>query len=524
MEKDQIHPRVLESVDTNSLSLLSSNTSSNMNSNTNNKLSLIASDISTGSVLSRPLTPPVVQDIENNSMLQWQFEKKEFIFDSNSTPSKQAKPLQRTSPYQGNSQSENQNQQLLNVRKRRSQLIGAKPKIPSKLYQSVSKLDLIDDKSFTSLPIAPPCNIETNEDDSGNNEYNNNKKRPRLNPVNELRVHNNKRNRYVSYGPSLDTKNYELTENTSQDIPPLVLVEDYIPYTQSKSTKKMVSISDLKSKLSKRRDNHIPLRVKNSYSEIIKETSRNSFEPNSLTLIPHILKNTEENRDESNNPLDFIKEEIEISDISIPNSIENMVVNLVNIPSSNKSYDDLYLSELNVHSQLRKCVICEKALYEISSRLLNSGYYKEIVCEQCTVRYEEAAKIFENCEFESSMDESNLSSGTFSDLENSAEPFHLSTDVPKKINRHIEDNKIDLKKETSKKKDSFSKELIERLQLQLLENDKSIKHHFNKDAMGSKSMNWFLEARRKLKWKWRINGLLPHFLRNQNSDRLNFQP
>ena len=119
MEKDQIHPRVLESVDTNSLSLLSSNTSSNMNSNTNNKLSIIASDISTGSVLSRPLTPPVVQDIENNSMLQWQFEKKEFIFDSNSTPSKQAKPLQRTSPYQGNSQSENQNQQLLNVRKRR---------------------------------------------------------------------------------------------------------------------------------------------------------------------------------------------------------------------------------------------------------------------------------------------------------------------------------------------------------------------------------------------------------------------
>lgn len=92
-----------------------------------------------------------------------------------------------------------------------------------------------------------------------------------MNPVNELRVHNNKRNRYVSYGPSLDTKNYELTENTSQDIPPLVLVEDYIPYTQSKSTKKMVSISDLKSKLSKRRDNHIPLRVKIHILKLIRK-------------------------------------------------------------------------------------------------------------------------------------------------------------------------------------------------------------------------------------------------------------
>ncbi|CAI4055625.1 uncharacterized protein SKDI_02G2490 [Saccharomyces kudriavzevii IFO 1802] len=521
MEKDQTHFKVLESVDTNSLSLLSSNTSSNTNSNTNNKLSIIASDISTGSMLSRPVTPPVIQDNENNSMLQWQFEKKEFIFDSNSTPSKQTRPAQRNSPYQN--QNQNHNQQLLNVRKRRSQLIGAKPKVPSKLYQSVSKLDLIDDKNFTSLPIAPPCNTEMNEDDSDNNEYINNKKRPRLNPMNELRVHSNKRNRYVSYGPILDTKNFELAESLSQDTQPLVLVEDYIPYTQSKSTKKMVSISDLKSKLNKRRDNHIPLRVKNSYPEINKDSNRNSLEPNSLTLIPHILKNTEENIDGNNNPLNFIKEESEMSNISIPTSIEKMVVNLFSIPSSTKSYDDLYLSELNVHSQLRKCVICEKALYEISSKLLNSGHYKEIVCEQCTVKYEEAAKFFENCEFESSMDDSNLSSGTFSDLENSAESFHLSTDAPIKIGRDREDNKMNYRKENSKKKDSFSRELIERLQVQLLENDLASKNHPNKEVMGSKSMAWFLEARRKLKWKWRINGLLPHFLRGQNNDRLNFQ-
>ena len=365
--------------------------------------------------------------------------------------------------------------------------------------------------------------MEINEEDSESNEYNSNKKRPRLNPINELRVHNNKRNRYVSYGPLLDTGNVELAEIISQDTPPLVLVEDYIPYTHNKSTKKMVSISDLKLKLNKRRDSHIPLRIKNSYSEINKESNRNSLEPNSLTLIPHILKNSGENTDENYNPLNFIKEENEMINQSIPNSIEDMVVNLVNIPSSNKSYDDLYLSELNVHSQLRKCVICEKALYEISSKLLNTGYYKEIVCEQCTVRYEEAAKIFENCEFESSMDETNLSSGTFSDLENSAESFHLSTDAPIKVIKHRESNKLNYRGELTKKKDSFSKELIERLQLQLLENDIPDKNSLNKDAMGSKSMNWFLEARRKLKWKWRINGLLPHFLRNQNSDRLNFQ-
>ncbi|CAI1920144.1 hypothetical protein SEUBUCD646_0D03470 [Saccharomyces eubayanus] len=517
MEKDQTHLRALESIDTNSLSLLSSNTSSNTNSNTNNKLSLTTSDLSTGSILNRPVTPPVIQDTENNSMFQWQFEKREFIFDSNSTPSKQTKPLQKTSPYQG------QNQQLLNVRKRRSQLIGAKPKVPSKLYQSVSKLDLIDDKNFTSLPIAPPCNSEEINDENDDDEYNSSNKRPRLNPIKELRVHNNKRNRYVSYGPILDTRNFELAESMSQDTQPLVLVEDYIAYTQNKSTKKMVSISDLKSKLDKRSDNHIPLRVRNSRSKINREANRNSLEPNSLTLIPHILKNTGESTNEIDNPMDFIKEESEVSNTSIPDSIENMVVNLINIPSTNKSYDDLYLSELDVHSQLRKCVICEKALYEISSKLLNSGHYKEIVCEQCTVKYEEAAKIFENCEFESSTDESNLSNGTFSDLDNSAESFHLSIDAPIGISNQREDNKMNYKKEISKKKDSFSRELIERLQLQLLENDKPNKNRLNKDIMGSKSMNWFLEARRKLKWKWRINGLLPHFLGNQNNDRLNFQ-
>ncbi|CAI4959464.1 CFC_HP_G0070150.mRNA.1.CDS.1 [Saccharomyces cerevisiae] len=108
------------------------------------------------------------------------------------------------------------------------------------------------------------------------------------------------------------------------------------------------------------------------------------------------------------------------------------MVDLVNIPSSNKVTMIFLSIGIKCSFQLRKCVICEKALYEISSRLLNSGYYKEIVCEQCTVRYEEAAKIFENCEFESSMDESNLSSGTFSDLENSAEPFSFIDRCSKK--------------------------------------------------------------------------------------------
>ena len=106
------HSRILEPIDPNSLSLISSSSGSNLCSS--------IQDGTLGSPFGMTEMPPVVES-EGVSTVKWQYDRKEFEFDCNSTPSKTANP---------------QHQKILHVRKRRSQLMGAKPRIPSKLYQS----------------------------------------------------------------------------------------------------------------------------------------------------------------------------------------------------------------------------------------------------------------------------------------------------------------------------------------------------------------------------------------------------
>lgn len=403
--------RVFEQIDTNSLSFLSS-TSSNNQSGTFYK----AFD-------SKPGTPSLLRNDENNTPVKWQFDKKEFAFESNSTPSKNSR---KSTLLEG--------QHRLQVRKRKSQLIGAKPRIQSKLNQATSKLDLLDDHKMTSLPIAPP---QEHEEEYGN-------KRIKPNPVNELRVHNTLKKRYISYGPTVFNSGKE--DETHEQ--PIILVEDYIPHVDSsrKIAKKRVSISDLRKKLNKRNDDHIPLK----------------FKSHNCTISTPIQE-----------------EYLDENDKGEENNISNIVLNLLNTP---EEIGDEYLSASNFRSQVKRCVICEKPLYEISS-FINDQNYNEIVCQLCTAKYEEAARIFEDCEFETTIEDSTDFSGS-SDSYSMAEPMFTQ------IN------------ETSR--DKFSNELIKRLKLQLNDNTNT-----------PKSMAWFIEARRKLKWRWRVSGLIPFFLGKQ---------
>ncbi|CCC71895.1 hypothetical protein NCAS_0I02270 [Naumovozyma castellii] len=453
--------RVFEPLDTNSLSLISTTSSNNNNTPT------IPNDS-----FQKSLNTPIIQKNENAIPLKWQLERKEFTFDSNSTPSK--RKVHTSSGLQfGQSR-------LINVRKRKSQLIGAKPKVPSKLYQS-SKLDLLDEDKFTSLPIAPPRDTVDDEERITN-------KKPRLNPMGEIRVHNTGANRHISYAVQ-DLNNIQNHDDSKEDVP-IILVEDYItPNARKNGAKQRVSMSDLKTKLTKRNDNHIPLKLRRP---------SNNAASNPMMLVPHILE-----------------EEYSLDDSllggqnsMIPDSVHNLVDGFMK--SHTSTSDDRYLQGLSIKTELKKCVVCECPLYEISSLIQETKDYKEIVCGSCTARYEEAAKIFEDFEFETSMEDSTNS--TMSNLES---PVELYPNSPWRTienkSSSIFTQKEKIPKSQKKSKDQFSDELLRRLRSQLSKMDQSgypsAKVHNN-----SKTLDWFLEAKKKIIEKTKLNGFLPFFV------------
>lgn len=433
------HSRILEPIDPNSISLISSSSGSNL-----------CSHIQDGSPFGRPSSPPIF-DNEGALTAKWQFDRKEFEFESNSTPSKSV---------------DTEHQKILHVRKRRSQLMGAKPRIPSKLHHSTSKLDLIDKKKLTSFPIPPPRGTETGQ----------NVKRLKLNPVNEIRIHNNKEDRRISYGIPRRSLIPEEEEDEESNEHPIVLVEDYIPldgWGHGSAAKKRLSLSNLRSKMNKRSDTHLPVRLINVARKDCSKTPNSS-----VTLIPHMLDDNFMHEDSvCSLPENDAKTLIAKDDEVIPASFQNMIRSLIKTEGRDDS--DEYLSELRINSNLKRCVVCEKPLYEISSILGGAGDFKEIVCGKCTERYEEAAKIFEDYEFESSLDSSHDSS--IGSIDGAIE---LSP---------TENLEVQATTFKTPQRTRFSDELIRRLQLQ-----SSGMPANKKEIFDNSLFLWFMEAKKRI--------------------------
>ncbi|CAR26264.1 hypothetical protein ZYGR_0H00720 [Zygosaccharomyces rouxii] len=441
--------RVLEPIDSNSLSLISSSSGNGSGNVTNDSFN---------NMFTRPVTPTFLKSegTVGGSFLGWQFDGKEFEFDSNSTPTKN---------------NDSGHQKFLHVRKRHAQLMGAKPRIPSRLHQSISKLDLLDENSLTSLPIPPPISRDIPP-----------RKRSKLNPVHEMRIHNDTFNRRISYGVSKryahEEEEGEEEEKEEEDAGhPIVMVEDYIPPSnddQSKRfAKKKVSVSNLKNKMSRNLDMHVPLKLR-------KNADRCATAASSVTLVPHIL----DDNINDNNAVDSYHDE--------PNHIADNVKDILEglIKPNPQQEHDKYLFHIAKDTKLRKCVICESLLYEVSSLLADRSDFKEIVCGKCTEKYEEAAKIFEEYEFESSCESSKNSSMSSMDS-----AVQLTDNSPQPLGN----------------KANFSQELISRLQWQLQASMRDDDTHLDK-SMDFSTMTWFIEAKKKIRWRWRVSGLLPHFL------------
>lgn len=446
------HSRVLEPIDSNSLSLISSS-SGNDNGNVTGS--------SFNNLTARPVTPTFFKSegTAGGSFLGWQFDRKEFEFSSNSTPAKN---------------NDSGPQQFLHVRKRHSQLMGAKPRIPSRLHQSISKLDLLDENSLTSLPIPPPINRDVPP-----------RKRSKLNPIHEMRIHNDSFNRRISYGVSRrcahDLEEEEMRDEEEDAGHPIVMVEDYIPVSNDEQnkrlSKKRVSVSDLKSKMSRNLDMHVPLKLR-------KNANRSMSPASSVTLVPHILDDSINGNNKGGSYYDK------------PNHITDDVKDILEdlIKPDPQEGQDRYLFHIARDSNLRKCVICESPLYEVSSLLADRNDFKEIVCGKCTEKYEEAAKIFEEYEFESSGESSKNSS--MSSMDGTVQ---LIDDTPQDTSQPL------------KNKANFSQELISRLQGQLQDSMRNDNTYSDKSTDFG-MMTWFIEAKKKIRWRWRVSGLLPHFL------------
>ncbi|QLQ80291.1 hypothetical protein HG537_0D02920 [Torulaspora globosa] len=427
--------RILEPIDPNSISLISSSSGSNLYSG-------IQDEISHSEF--RKIDNSSVVDSESGLTAKWQFDRKEFEFKSNSTPSKSI---------------DQQHQKILHVRKRRSQLMGAKPRVPSKLQHSTSKLDLIDKEKLTSFPIPPPRGSQLSQ----------NVKRLKLNPINEIRIHNTKDERRISYGKRGPLQEEEADEDKRNEHP-IVLVEDYIPieeWNRGKATGKRLSLSDLRSKMSKRSDMHVPVRLINANKRDYSKTPSSS-----VTLIPHIQEDNFMHEDsvcslQENQTLSLQDE--------VSSSFQHMIRNL--IQNEEKEDNDEYLSGLRLNSSLKKCVVCEKPLYEISSILGEASHFKEIVCDKCTERYEEAAKIFEDYEFETSLDSSHDSS--LNSLESAIELSHTENAE---------------QQFTAQRRTRFSNELITRLQLQ----SSGFPTRQRKEIPDNGLLLWFMEAKKRI--------------------------
>ncbi|KAH3666380.1 hypothetical protein WICMUC_005648 [Wickerhamomyces mucosus] len=134
-------------------------------------------------------------------------------------------------------------------------------------------------------------------------------------------------------------------------------------------------------------------------------------------------------------------------------------------PTVKLSLDDSMIIPEFSHSttSLKYCIICENPLYELSSHLCrheNNEKFNEFVCSSCTERYETLSRLIEE-----------------------------------------HDEIYEDERKRQKLNNQFSKELIGNLQSHLNNHDKA----------------WFEKARKTLRWRWRLTGLLPKFLGQMSS-------
>lgn len=381
----------------------------------------------------------------------------------------------------------------------------SKSQYQQRLQQKRSRLDMID-QHLSSFPLAPPPPMD------------------------------NEKITEVLRSPDINA--YECTSSPASshvlsEIDPIVLVEDYIPI---RSARMKLSVSDLKASLRTfdvdtrtGQENYLTraksiLETHSEYQSQLQQkksqqTIRKISQQSSL-LLTNTVSSSDMDIDtdmeepkmplqelESSKSTEFFSAKTSISPekpaLDIPFEIAHFdfphadsssyyAPSFHTIGSISSSLPTLKLSDAFItptaefstkDSRLKSCVICETPLYDISSHCGDAGFV-EFVCCNCTEKYETLSKLLET--------------------------FDEAVSCLHTIPEDVEDIEEALAQPALKKQknDEFSQTLLDGLKKQLNGEIGA--------TMDRTSALWLLEAKKKLRWRWRISGLLPRFLRRDD--------
>lgn len=341
------------------------------------------------------------------------------------------------------------------------------PKFASKNYllrNKKSRLDMLDNSQLTSFPLAPPPSSEKVTESL---------KSPEIN----AQVSNSRP----------DSQLFE--------IDPIVLVEDYIKHKQIGRRK--LSVMDLKTSL-KNYESVDPLDLPQGPNYLTKAKSilseklniASSSQPSQLSTshTSSLLLTNVSTEQDSIATTDFYSAKTSQS-LSSACSIHTNVSNAPTLQLTDSH--DLTFGEFSIpcSSSLKYCVICESPLYELSSLLTQESQYSEFVCSNCTERYEMLSALIDNFD------------QTISEMRAIPEDASID-DIEELLNQPAN-------KKSRINSPGFSTILVNKLQSQL----EGKTHAAPSPRIDRKSEIWLLDAKRKLRWRWRMSGLIPQFLK-----------
>lgn len=344
------------------------------------------------------------------------------------------------------------------------------PKDIIKLNNKTSKLDILD-SHLTSFPLAPP---PPKKDGLFN-------RSPEFNAIEDVNTTIN---------------------SLAGEVDPIILVEDYIK--RQKLARKKLSVLDLKISM-KTFDNNdhgsnstnyltrcrsiLSNNASTSTSRIISvSTNDTRVDDDAYLLTPYIVEEKESALD--NFPTFLEHESTPIEHTNILESTSESILSVSFKTSINatsvatlKLLDDFDQPipefSLNNEKSLKYCIICESPLYDLSSLLNPSDKFNEFVCCGCTEKYEALSKLVDDFDQKMSQFDSE-------NIQNIEEALNVTNFIK------------------GKNSSLFSKSLVSKLQKQLNGDFSTEKIHIQKI--------WLEEAKKKLRWRWRLTGLLPKFL------------
>ncbi|CAH2352416.1 hypothetical protein CLIB1423_06S05952 [[Candida] railenensis] len=389
----------------------------------------------------------------------------------------------------------------------------------TRLSHQPSKLDLIDDTTLTSLPLPPPPSRSRN----------------RTNTIESKRdSDSNSSKPYEQCSPDLNTKPEYIEdesffdEEESED--PIVLVEDYMKPGEESTPTTMTSLTstrsagttETKSSVSSG-SNNTHLHRKQSLATFKVRLQQQQLSLNQESDLVSISDSSSSTTTSIVDPLTFSRTSSASNKYKCSSTLEHFEEVFGKIPGTDN---------------LKYCDLCDKPLYEISAIIeKRRGYiesskdseneeikYQEFVCEECVETYDqffnelEELNLIEDTNAHEQKMKNNRICEIFKEIERkysgstSSDITTLNQITTPSTNKRC----FDSADETDSKRTKFSENLLSRLH-NLSENDISYNCAGGKRGKFTADGEWIKNIQNKLRWRWRLQGLLPDVLTKQHS-------